>query len=610
MSDPLHIRVYEDRQLVYAEEFSEAVEIGRQREGEEVASPKKLESGVWRVVIAKLHEVSVGRQHALIESLPTGNARIKNLSTKQPILLPELQGGTEVKPGAACEVPLPIVLTLGTKTIRVERPETHEPELHSLTHSTIPPGRSTGPRSLPTAALSADAGVDANSLARWMQTTMDVLDSAANSSDFFAKAAQAVVDLVGLETGGALVLDEGWWKAASLKSTRAGAEVDWRASRHVLDRVRQNKATFWQLPDPSSLTAESLRGVQAVVAAPILNRDGEVIGALYGDRRQGCQSDNVPCISELEAMLVELLACSVAAGLARVEQEQAAVRARVQFEQFFTRELAEQLASQPDLLKGRDSDVTVLFCDIRGFSRITEQIGPGSTVDWISDVMGVLSDCVMAHRGVLVDYIGDELMAMWGAPVRQADHAKLACRAGIEMLEKLPGLIDKWLPTLQEPMELGIGINSGTAHVGNTGSYRKFKYGPLGNTVNLASRVQGATKYLKTKVLITGTTQARLDPSFLTRRLCQVRVVNIAEPVDLYELLPEGHPGLPRVKEDYEQALAEFERKNFLIAARALGNLRGEYPDDGPALVLLSRAVNCMVDEPDPFDPVWELPGK
>ena len=63
-------------------------------------------------------------------------------------------------------------------------------------------------------------------------------------------------------------------------------------------------------------------------------------------------------------------------------------------------------------------------------------------------------------------------------------------------------------------------------------------------------------------------------------------------------------------KQDYEQALADFERKNFRITARTLGNLRGEYPDDGPALVLLSRAVNCMVDEPDPFDPVWELPGK
>jgi adenylate cyclase len=128
--------------------------------------------------------------------------------------------------------------------------------------------------------------------------------------------------------------------------------------------------------------------------------------------------------------------------------------------------------------------------------------------------------------------------------------------------------------------------------------------------VNLASRVQGATKYLKTKLLITGPTHAQLDPSFHTRRLCEVRVVNIAEPVELHELVPEGQPGWPRAKQDYEKALEQFQQKSFRIAARILGNLRGDFPDDGPALVLLSRAVNGMVEEPSPFDPVWELPGK
>jgi class 3 adenylate cyclase len=217
-------------------------------------------------------------------------------------------------------------------------------------------------------------------------------------------------------------------------------------------------------------------------------------------------------------MLVEVLARGVAAGLARLEQEEAALAARAQFEQFFTPELTRQLARQPDLLKGRDAEVTILFCDIRAFSRISERLGPTQTVEWINEVIGALSDCVRAHAGVLVDYIGDELLAMWGAPEEQPDQARLACRAALDMLARVPKLNERWQPVLKEAMGLGTGINTGMARVGNTGSKHKFKYGPLGNTVNLASRVQGVTKYLKCKVLITEATQAKLDASFSSRR--------------------------------------------------------------------------------------------
>src|SRR5207253_6509050 len=117
----------------------------------------------------------------------------------------------------------------------------------------------------------------------------------------------------------------------------------------------------------------------------------------------------------------------------------------------------------------------------------------------------------------------------------------------------LPKLNERWEPLLHEPTNLGIGINSGWARVGNTGSQTKFKYGPLGNTVNLASRVQGATKYLKTRLLVTGATQAPLDASVPKRRLCKVAVVNIAEPVDIYELVPPGQENWQTLKKSYEE---------------------------------------------------------
>src|SRR5262249_37991849 len=160
--------------------------------------------------------------------------------------------------------------------------------------------------------------------------------------------------------------------------------------------------------------------------------------------------------------------------------------------------------------------------------------------------------------GVLVDYIGDELMAMWGAPEQQPDHARQACRAAIDMIEQMPALNERWSGVLHERFDLGIGISSGPVRAGNMGSNKKFKYGPLGTTVNLASRVQGATKYFKSRVIVTGATADALGEDFLMRRVADVRVVNIEQPVRLYELPCGNFPNAPEICHDYELALDSF----------------------------------------------------
>ena len=108
----------------------------------------------------------------------------------------------------------------------------------------------------------------------------------------------------------------------------------------------------------------------------------------------------------------------IAVGLERLAQERAATEQRVRFEQFFSSQLAEQLARHPDLLDGQDADVSILFGDVRGFSRIAQNLGTRTTVTWISDVMGTFSECVLRHEGVIVDYIGDALIAMWAPRLR------------------------------------------------------------------------------------------------------------------------------------------------------------------------------------------------
>lgn len=283
------------------------------------------------------------------------------------------------------------------------------------------------------------------------------------------------------------------------------------------------------------------------------------------------------------------------------------------FEQHFTPELAREFARNPDpmKMKGRKAEVTVLFCDIRGFSAVSERLGPEATIDWLGEVMGDFSSLVIEHGGVLVDYTGDELLALWGAPGEQPDHARRACRAALGMLGRLPALNEKWRGPIGCETAVGIGISTGPALVGNIGTHLKFKYGPLGTTVNLGSRVQHATKSLRIPILATGETVARLGtPPFPCRRLGRVRVRHIAGAVELYELFGPGRAGAGDLTALYEEALAHFEAGRFTQASAVLGDLLVAHPGDGPSLLLMSRVVEAMLAvEPDPFDPVWVLPS-
>lgn len=283
------------------------------------------------------------------------------------------------------------------------------------------------------------------------------------------------------------------------------------------------------------------------------------------------------------------------------------------FEQHFTPELARELARNPDPMKmqARQAEVTVMFCDIRGFSSVSERLGPSATIAWLGGVMGEFSGIVIDHGGVLVDYTGDELLAMWGAPNEQPDHAELACRAALGILARLPALDEQWRSVVGAATEVGIGINSGEALVGNVGTHRKFKYGPLGTAVNLASRVQGATKFLKTSLLITGDTAARVKHAFPTRRLCRVRVQNIQTPVDLHEPeVPGTYRDWDRLSSFYEKALASFEEERFEEARDLLDAFLSEVPADGPGLLLKKRIDAASTGLDATFDPVWSLPGK
>lgn len=610
MPPSLRIEIFENQSLVYSTTVDEPLELGRQTETERgpFIGAEPNSAGVRRLVIARRYERDVSRQHVLLEPLSGGMAQLHNLSGSQPVIVNET---TPIAAGGKTQVKLPARLLVGAKTVRVDTVAQDSQALGTLEHRTLLPGQMFASDRPSEGTILATPQVDSEAVIRWLQSTLAVLQSAATSEDFYRLAARTVVEVAALDAGSVLVRKgDDWETVATHTAEGITMAPDRRESRRMLRSVCEEKRTMWQQPEVNPDSVHSLMDVGAVIAAPILDSTGEVIGVLYGDRRSSRGIAPGTGIRKVEAMVVEMLACSVAAGLNRLQQEQQALALRVQFSQFFSPGLSEQIEHHPELLEGRHADVSVLVADIRGFSRISARSGPEKTLSWIRDMLIALSNCVVRHEGVIVDYVGDEVMAMWGAPQDQPDHARRACCAALDMMAELPKLNDRWQTFLGEPVDIGIGVNTGPALVGNVGSDRKFKYGPIGSTVNLASRVQGMTKYLRSKLIVTAATKASVEGEFEARRLCTVRVVNIPEPVELYELGPrEGAPFLS-VRADYERALDEFEAGQFEHAAQILGQVFASKPKDGPALLLMSRAITCLVEQPTQFDPVWTPPGK
>jgi len=598
------VQIIDNGSLIFSLEFARALELGRQQQGEPKPVAKVESDGVTRLIVTALDDLSIGRRQLFVESAAGGTLRLTNLSDKVSL---RIRGGRDLDASDTRTVSLPATIFLSGDRIATFRKGPLEPDLESLASATLAPGQGSEFAERFIARPTPEPSEEAEHLVQVLQATMDVFQGACTAEELHHSAVTSAVKLVKFDRARILKYDTGTW-TEQMGFPDDGAMPS-RASHHVLNMVLANSRTFWDTGISGS--TESLANVDAVIAAPILNSRLDVIAALYGERLHRPGINAILPITRVDARLMELLACGVASGLARQRQEETTRRLQTRFEQFFTPELARELEAHPDLLVGRDADVSILFCDIRGFSRISELIGTQTTFEFINDVMGAISECVVKNRGVLVDYVGDAVMAMWGAPQPQDDHAELACGAAIEMLERLPELNRRWDSRIDRPIDLAIGINSGRARVGNSGTEYKFKYGPLGNTVNLASRVQGATKHLKTQLLISHSTAEALSDDFSKknskRKLCQVRVVNIQEPVGLFELTPCRGSSL---YDRYEQALTKFEAGEFKIAASELGQLLDAFPDDGPTLVLLSRVVNAIFSHPEPEHPLWRLDGK
>ena len=247
---------------------------------------------------------------------------------------------------------------------------------------------------------------------------------------------------------------------------------------------------------------------------------------------------------------------------------------RVLLEQTFAPATVDRLLREPELLAGRTCEATMMFADLRGFTTIAESLPPETAFALLGDVMELLTDAVMRYDGVVIDYYGDGLAAMWNAPIEQPHHASLACHAALAMLDEMPKITAVWTERLGQPLCLSVGMHAGEVQVGNAGTRRRFKYGPRGNNMNIASRVQTAGKQLDVPLVITAPVRRRLGSDFVTHRICTAKLPGLEQPIELIAAYHAADDHQLKTDVDaYAAALAAFEGGDLDAAEAQLGKL-------------------------------------
>jgi adenylate cyclase len=211
-------------------------------------------------------------------------------------------------------------------------------------------------------------------------------------------------------------------------------------------------------------------------------------------------------------------------------EERRARELKLMFSHYVSPKIVEELIANPEMAKlgGQRREVTVLFSDVRGFTTFSEQRQPEEVVAHLNEYLQEMTDIIFKWEGTLDKFVGDEIMAFWGAPLDQPNHAELAVRCALHMSERLDQLRKKWKAEGKEPLDNGIGINTGSVLIGNIGSAdKKMDYTAIGDHVNLGARVETLTRKYDSRILITEFTHAKLDSLLAQGKIAHVDLKEI-----------------------------------------------------------------------------------
>jgi adenylate cyclase len=310
--------------------------------------------------------------------------------------------------------------------------------------------------------------------------------------------------------------------------------------------------------------------------------------------------------------LVQIMAMFLAGTTYRFfSEEREKRRARETFSRFLSPAMVEQVLAKGGAVQlgGDKRELTVLFSDIRGFTTLSEKLDPHVLLEFLNEYLTPMTDIIVSgNRGTLDKYIGDAIMAFWGAPQEQPDHALLACQAALEMMARLQDLKAAWRERGLPEIDIGVGINTGPMSVGFVGSQDRFyNYTVLGDAVNLASRLEGANKEYGTHVIIGPTTFEQVEGRVVTRELDQVRVKGKREPVKIHELisLAPASPEASAFVEAFTWGIGAYKAQRWDEAVarfREADKLRG----DGGDPCSRKYIARCEAMRKDPPGPEWD----
>jgi adenylate cyclase len=291
-------------------------------------------------------------------------------------------------------------------------------------------------------------------------------------------------------------------------------------------------------------------------------------------------------------------------------------RIRSTMARYMSPEVADQLlAGGEAVLGGKDQKVSVMFSDVRNFTTMSEALGARETVSMLNEYFERMVDVVLSHRGVLDKFIGDAVMALFGVPFNGEHDADDAVKVANAMFVALRELNRERRSDNKAPINIGVGISTGVVVVGNIGSTRRMEYTAIGDSVNLASRLESATKYYGVGVLISEYTKQDLTAKTLLREIDLLRVKGKHEPVAIFEAMDhvteETFPSLSRAVDQYAEAIRLYRARQWKDARTLFTETLALNPADRPSRLYVERCDHFLeMPPPADWDGVWTMTTK
>ncbi len=326
------------------------------------------------------------------------------------------------------------------------------------------------------------------------------------------------------------------------------------------------------------------------------------------------QSYIISVVGPVSAVVLGYIGSTVYNFLAERKQK---VMIKGMFSQYVNSELVNELIANPEKLRlgGERKELTVLFTDIASFTTISESQNPEELVNFLNEYLSAMTEIIFNHTGTLDKFQGDAIMAFWGAPIENKNHALFCCKAALAMQNQLIELRKKWQEENKPLIKVRAGINTGEMIVGNMGGRGKFDYTVIGDNVNLGSRLEGANKEYGTSIIISQSTYEQVKDEFICREMDSILVKGKTKPIKIFELLcfanDERKFDCLELKNKFESGLKLYKAFDFSNAILNFEKVLEIKNDDEPSQVFIKRCKNFLTTPPPKdWNGVYEMKTK